>query len=108
PKGIGKWQVSANGGVNPAWSGDGRELFFFERYTLMRAAVSTRNGFSVDGPKPLFQVGNLGFASFDVAPDGKRFVIVEPVEQSTMVTRSIHLIQNWYEAVRGRQNAGKQ
>src|SRR5207245_8395319 len=28
PSGPGKWQISSQGGIQPRWSGDGRELFF--------------------------------------------------------------------------------
>ena len=46
PSGPGKWQISSQGGIQPRWSGDGRELFFRSGViagmsTLMTVPVQT-------------------------------------------------------------------
>src|SRR4029078_3200112 len=41
PPGGGKWQVSASGGMLPAWSRDGRQLYFVGGNALMMVDVST-------------------------------------------------------------------
>jgi Tol biopolymer transport system component len=43
----GKWVISRSGGVEPAWSPDGRELFFFSGQTLM--LVDVRDNHAVFG-----------------------------------------------------------
>jgi hypothetical protein len=54
PRSDKKRQVSINGGYEPRWSADGREIYYLsEDRKLM--AVSVGVGFSFETPKPLFQ-----------------------------------------------------
>ena len=103
PEGDGKWPVSRSGGQNPRWSRDGKELFYVEGTTLMAVVVETTPGFSAGEASRLFsglslQRGN--YQNYDVSPDGQRFVTVESVEN---VTSAIHVVQNWFEEFRGRE-----
>src|SRR5262245_40895655 len=41
PAGGGRWQVSSQGGANPVWSRDGRELYFVSGETVMALDVDT-------------------------------------------------------------------
>ena len=59
PGGDGKWQVSGNGGAQPRWSKDGKELFYVERDTLMTVAVATTPSFTSGAVTRLFQDANL-------------------------------------------------
>jgi dipeptidyl aminopeptidase/acylaminoacyl peptidase len=75
----GKWQVSANGGMQPRWSPDGKELFFIApppESALMVAAVNGLGpAFEVGAVRRLFAVRPGGLRStYQVAPDGKRFL----------------------------------
>ncbi len=107
PEGGGKWQVSANGGQNPRWRKDRGELFFIEGETLTAVAVSTMGEFSVGSPKPLFRLPGLpGWDIehlYDVSADGQRFVVIEDVEDEQASRPSIHIVQNWYEDFRDRE-----
>jgi eukaryotic-like serine/threonine-protein kinase len=94
----GKWQVSTNGGSWPAWRRDGKEIFYLRPdKKLMSAEIST-NGITltIGTAKPLFQTN--AFLSpnwpFDVAPDGKRF-LVNAVSEPTSSARPITLVVNW-------------
>jgi serine/threonine-protein kinase len=72
--------VSVAGGAEPAWSRDGRELFYRAADTVMVAAVVVRPTFAVTGRRALFSGGFLRggpFREYDVAPDGRGFVMVE-------------------------------
>ncbi len=40
---------------------------------------------------------------YDVAADGQRFVLTEAVESEQPNAPSIHIVQNWYEEVRDRE-----
>ena len=108
PQGGGKWQVSANGGNFHRWSKDGRELFYVEGETLMSVAVSTTDGFSAGSAKPLFARPGLAVgasSTFDVSPDGQRFVVVEDVESEEgkeAKPPSIHVVENWFEEFKDR------
>jgi Tol biopolymer transport system component len=73
-----KWVVSAEGGVLPVWSRDGRELYYVVpgELTLMAAAIAPGDEFRASAPRALFK--NSGTV-FDVARDG-RFLMASPVE----------------------------
>jgi Tol biopolymer transport system component len=74
-------RVSPNGGSEPVWSRDGRELYYREGNKLMSVAVTAREAFTFVEPVALFE---LAFApatqppTYDVAPDGRLLVIKAP------------------------------
>ena len=89
-----KTQVSTTGGWNTVFS-SGHELFFVTMGNrLMAAHTTTQANFHVDSIEPLFQLDLPNFTgiSYDVSPDGKRFVV-----QTTDHTKStsITLLTNW-------------
>jgi serine/threonine-protein kinase len=100
----GKTQVSINGGGWPLWSRDGRELFYLGPD---RAVMSTRvePGDTWAGSTPTKIVNNpylkppdaLFGRTYDVSPDGKRFLMIKP---STGQTSSFILVQNWLEELK--------
>ena len=115
-------QVSLEGGSSPAWSANGRELFFASahldpaghRMRLMVAGVHSSSALEVGKPRQLFEFDPvaLGFAMgfacvpsrcYAVSPDGQRFYAVQqlPMSPRAAVTQ-IHLIQNWAEELRSR------
>ncbi len=53
-----KWQISRNGGTQPEWRGDGKEIFFLALDgTIIAAAVETARGFESEIPRALFAPG---------------------------------------------------
>jgi len=73
--------IPSGGGVEPRWSRDGQELFFFSGQTLMAVPVSVRPTFSHGEPVPLFDAPiQAGYTSdshrWQVAPDGQRFLLL--------------------------------
>jgi eukaryotic-like serine/threonine-protein kinase len=92
----GKWQVSTDGGSEPVWSPDGRELYFLAADSkLMVTEVRPGNRFDPGVPAPLFEyreVGNAYNSRFDVTKDG-HFVLRTAVEQSSTVP--ITVVLNW-------------
>ena len=93
------WQVSANGGVQPHWSADGRELYFVSRSGEMMAASVNGRGprFEVGQVRPLFRVNiytgpRTEVLGYDVSPDGKRFLVNSAGEAG--VPR-VALVTNW-------------
>ena len=82
PKGGRRTTVSDNGGHQPRWSRDGRELFYVEGTTLIAASVDTSAEFSVRSRTPLFEHPSFGrsfYPQYDVSADGQRFIIATPV-----------------------------
>jgi len=77
----GKWMVSSGGGIEPRWSRDGKELFFFSGQTLMAVPVSVQPTFSNGAPVALFDAAiQSGYTNdshrWQVSPDGKRFLLI--------------------------------
>jgi len=95
----GKWQVSANGGAQPRWSRDGKELFFLApppEYSLMVAQVNGQGAaFEVGAVRRLFGARPGGLrSSYQVSPDGKRFLFnLAPAEPATPTP--ITVVVNW-------------
>ena len=50
----GKWQISTEGGDQPVWAHNGRELFYREENKMMAVEVTTRPAFSARIPALLF------------------------------------------------------
>jgi serine/threonine-protein kinase len=79
-----KLQISQNGGTEPAWSRDGRELFYRSgggaEPWLVAAAMEISPALRVRGRTPLFSMSTYEFATphrdYDVFPDGRSFVMV--------------------------------
>ena len=105
----GRWDISANGGMQPRWRGDGKELFYLGLDgTMMAVPVEAGSGdaFEFGPPSALFQTGIVIPAIpqeyfYDVAADGERFLVnVHSAGQSDSAspaetTTSIHVIVNW-------------
>jgi len=100
-KGEGRWQVS-EGGDQPRWSGTGKEIFYaISDGTLMAADVKTEGIFDLGTPRPLFkmQLKSATGSSYDVAPDGQRFLanILREDDRSALSTT---VVINWPELLR--------
>jgi dipeptidyl aminopeptidase/acylaminoacyl peptidase len=96
PEGKGKWRVSANSGAFPAWSGNGRELFFKDLtdiYLRLHGDTEGIGGRSWRAPAsvPRRFARNLGI-SFDVFADGKRVLVNHSEEEAQA---PLQLITNW-------------
>jgi dipeptidyl aminopeptidase/acylaminoacyl peptidase len=94
----GKWLVSNGGGAEPHWSRDGKELFYFAGQTLMRVPVTLQPGFSSGQPMRLFDAPVQPWYTNDsdrsqVAPDGKRFLLLIPAGKTT--PPPIDIVVNW-------------
>ncbi len=104
-------QVSTEGGGQPLWSRDGRELFYRTAKDVMAATVTSRAPLTFSPPRALFadrfelpQAGS--HVSYDVAPDG-RFLMVAAPDGRTVRQSEIHVVLNWFEEVRRLAPAGK-
>ena len=100
PDGEGKWQASVAGGAFPRWSRDGRELFFSDLSTndLMVVPVQPGANITLGSPQRLFSANTIGAElsqGFDVAPDGKEFVVVLN-GTSSGTEKGISIVQNWF------------
>jgi Tol biopolymer transport system component/predicted Ser/Thr protein kinase len=91
-------QVSAAGGSAPRWQRDGRELFYLSSDNKLMDAQMKPAGsaIQVGAVRPLFGfpavVGSL-LHSYDVSPDGKRFIIEREFQGE--VQAPVALVMNW-------------
>jgi len=103
--------ISTNGGEQPAWRGDGRELFYVQggafsssggAPTLMSVAVATVPEFRAGRPEALFESADLPTnwgRSYDVAADGQRFLLTANSKATTTPAQMI-LVQHWFEELK--------
>ena len=104
-----KWQVSIEGGEEAVWNPDGSELFYWEGVRLMAVDVDVEPTFSASDPQPLFEMPSK--VSYDIAPDGERFVVITEGESKAWGTELI-VVENWFEELKRlaptAQNPGEQ
>ena len=100
------WVVSRGGGAEPAWSPDGRELFYRSGDALLRVPVETRVGFSAGRLDTLFAglyVPNANHTNYDAHPDGARFVMVRMDDGE----RRARVVVNWAAELTRKRGAGR-
>ena len=96
PASGGKWLISTNGGVNPVWAHNGKELFFIALDgKLMSVSVGGGSTFEPGKPQPVFDTiaarttpGN----DYDVSLDGQRFLFISRMADATS---SLAIVINW-------------
>jgi serine/threonine-protein kinase len=105
-----KWQISAERGSDPHWSRSGRELFFRYGDKMMAVDVETKPTFRAGRPRTLFEGRYLSYwdngNSDDVAPDGTRFLMIEPDPAESGPAR-VNVVLNWFEEVKRRVPGAK-
>jgi Tol biopolymer transport system component len=100
PDAQGKWQVSTEGGEQPRWRGDGKELFYLSpEFKMMAAPVTPGAEFDSGPPIALFQAtprqgySLLDQCVYDVSRDGQGFLINTQVKSAE--TEPMTIVLNW-------------
>jgi dipeptidyl aminopeptidase/acylaminoacyl peptidase len=94
-------QVSVGGGGEPVWSRNGRRLFYAAGRRLMVATLSTSPTTRVVSRDSLFVwdgFGDFSGATFDVAPGGKQFLMLQADARSVQLVIALH----WASTLRAR------
>lgn len=108
----GNVQVSTGGGTRPLWARSGNELFYLTGtspapVSVMAVSIQAGNTFTAGNPRKLiegpFFAASSNFArSYDVSPDGKRFLLIKeqgrPVEESG--PSSLVVVLNWFDELK--------
>lgn len=108
----GKWPISSEGGTEPVWSADGKELFYRRGDELLAVAVQLAPEFSSGATRVLFE-GPFdrieGARDYDVLPAagpegpggrGARFVMVR--RDSAEAPQQFFVVSNWFEELKTR------
>ncbi len=96
--------ISTNGGYQPVWSRDGKELFYRNGDRMMAVAIQSDPEFRAGVPELLFEGLFLserptsGSQSYDVSLDGQRFLMV----QSQGSSNQLQVVLNWFEELEAR------
>ena len=105
-------QLSIQGGSSPAWSRDGREVFYRQDRKFFAVKIYINgNRLTADPPTELFgnvesrYAGSGPVRSYDVAPDGRFLVLKEEGNVRTAATEQhfptrIRIVQNWFEELK--------
>jgi serine/threonine-protein kinase len=104
----GRWQVSRDGGTEPAWAHSGKELYFRSaganggRGSVVAVPVLPGQGFVMGEQKELFRdryLRDQWHAQYVVTPDDRRFIFVQDVsagdDGTSAPSASMILIQHW-------------
>ena len=91
--------ASTEGGTEPRWARNGRELFYrdLEGQLISVTVESVGNDMSFSNHRPLFDVPSGSNATYDVSPDGNRFLFVRLVRPADEFANASRLI--WAEGL---------
>jgi Tol biopolymer transport system component/predicted Ser/Thr protein kinase len=96
PDGREKWLVSNGGGGMPAWSADGREIYYVAPPSMMMAVqITSGTSFTAGTPVPLFEARVLNHPTsrqYEVTADGTRFLLNR---RDTDKQQPVTVVQNW-------------
>ena len=107
PDGGGRWQVSADGAVQPLWRRDGRELYFLNLTgDLLAVPVLPGASFGHGRPQVLFPARRYlrdpNATTYDITPDGARFLFIRRGDEDPLVT-----VIHWTEELRRLFGSGE-
>jgi Tol biopolymer transport system component len=98
--------ISTQGGQEPVWSRDGKELYYRNDYRMMAATFETEPEFRVISTRDLFEDAFVNCRickTYDVGPDG-RFVMIQDSQEPL---QQINVVLNWFEELKRLAPTGK-
>ena len=106
-----KVQISTEGGTEPLWSPNSKELFYRLPDQIWAVDVQTEAGFSPSKPRKLFENSGYGIApasrNWDISPNGQRFLMVKLDTKLPPPITEMVLVQNWFEELKRLVPTGK-
>jgi serine/threonine-protein kinase len=102
----GNWLISPDGGFEPLWARDGKQLYYRSKdgKQVWVADVRTDGIFLAGKPRLLFDTpgfdGGVPIRSWDISPDGRRFAMVKLGTRQPQPVTELILVQNWFEELR--------
>ena len=96
-----KQLVSSEGGMEPLWARNGKQLFYRQGNQMWVVDVRTDGGFAAAKPRLLFDKpgypGGTPVRVYDLSLDGQRFLMVKFENRKPTPVTEIILVQNWFE-----------
>ena len=106
----GKSQISTDGGTEPVWNPNGRELFYRSGDKMMAVDITTQASVSAGKPRMLFEgpyvPTGVTHPNYDISPDGQRFLMIKQSEQESAPTQ-VNVVLNWFEELKQKVPMGK-
>jgi Tol biopolymer transport system component len=103
---LGRRQISTDGGTEPLWRADGRELYYRNGDEIVAVAIDPESG-EPRRPQTLF-TGTFAVAgdarSYDVSSDGQRFLLVKIPADA--VPRTVNVVLNWFDELNAAAATG--
>ena len=101
-----RWQISVDGGRQPLWSRDGRELFYRDfSGALMSVPVVLAPTFSAGQAVKIFDGSRysggghfMSARTYDLSLDGRRFLMLKAVVSGR--AESLVVVLNWFEELK--------
>ena len=98
-----RWQISTNGGVQPRWRSDGRELYYLgPDGQVMVVSLPDGDPTKARTPEPLFGLRldpSPAFDQYAPLPDAQRFIVRRQLRPGGADTAPLHVIVNWPETL---------
>ncbi len=91
-----RWTISTEGGTQPLWNPNGREIFYRSGDKMMAVEVATTPDIKLSSPRALFEQryafgSGITIANYDVAADGQRFIMVRDEPGAAR----LNVVLNW-------------
>ncbi len=106
-----KQQVSIEGGSEPLWARNGRQLFFRREDQVWAVDIRTDGVFVAGKPRLLFEIPGCTrtypIRAYDLSLDSQRFLMVKFENRKPTPVTEMILVQNWFEELKRLVPAGK-
>jgi Tol biopolymer transport system component len=114
----GKYPISVESSTEPVWAPDGSAIYFRSAAKMMKVPieVATDTEFRAGTPELLweddsFHISDIGERTYDIHPDGKRFLMVEVqpkpdsddadgAENAGRRNIDLVIVENWFEELK--------
>jgi Tol biopolymer transport system component len=101
-----KYLISSEGGREPLWARNGKQLFYrkFPPGQMWVVDVRTDGGFSAGKPRLLFEkpgyLHTFPASGYDLSLDSQRFLMVKQEQRKPTPVTEMTLVQNWFEELK--------
>jgi len=106
-----KQQVSSEGGSEPLWAKNGKQLFYRREDQVWAVDVRTDGAFAAGKPRLLFEKPGYAWTypirAYDLSLDSQRFLMVKFENRKPTPVTEMILVQNWFEVLNRLAPAGK-